>query len=93
MSTRALQRDLTINLRANRTQRSLIDSAAEVLGKKRSEFMLEVACREAGAVLADQHYFLLDEKTFKDFTAALDKPPAENARLRRLLTTKAPWDK
>ncbi len=85
-------RDVTINLRANSKQRALIDRAAETLGKNRSDFMLEVACREAGTVLLDRRFFLLDEKTYKRFTAALDKPPAENARLRRLLATKAPWE-
>ena len=50
------------------------------------------ACREAEAVLLDQRYFQLDEKAFKKFTAALDKPPAQNARLRKLFSAKAPWD-
>lgn len=85
-------RDVTINLRANRKQRAVIDRAAERLGKNRSDFMLEAACREAEAVLLDQRYFQLDEKEFKKFAAALDKPPSENPRLRRLFTTKAPWD-
>jgi uncharacterized protein (DUF1778 family) len=86
-------RDVTINLRANRRQRALIDRAAEALGKNRSDFMLEAACREAGAVLADRRFFLLDEKTYKRFTAALDKAPAANPRLRRLLASRAPWER
>ena len=84
-------RGVTINLRADERKRSLIDRAAEKLGKNRSEFMLEAACREATAVLLDQRFFLLDEKDYRRFTAALDKPPAENSRLRRLLRTKAAW--
>jgi uncharacterized protein (DUF1778 family) len=91
-SVRASVRDVTINLRANRKQRAVIDRAAETLGKNRSDFMLEAACREAEAVLLDQCYFQLDEKEFKRFAAALDKPPAENPRLRKLLATKAPWE-
>jgi uncharacterized protein (DUF1778 family) len=85
-------RGVTINLRADEVKRSLIDRAAERLGKNRSEFMLEAACREATAVLLDQRFFLLDEKAYKRFTAALDKLPAENRRLRRLLKTKAAWE-
>src|SRR2546428_12562111 len=84
-------RDVTINLRANRRQRALIDRAAEALGKSRSDFMLDAACREAGAVLADRRFFLLDEKVHRRFTAALDRPPTENPRLRRLLASRAPW--
>jgi uncharacterized protein (DUF1778 family) len=85
-------RDVTINLRANSRQRALIDRAADTLGKNRSDFMLEAACREAGTVLLDRRLFLLDEKAYKRFTAALDKSPAENVRLRRLLASKAPWE-
>ena len=91
-SVRAASRDVTINLRANRKQRAVIDRAAERLGKNRSDFMLEVACREAEAVLLDQRYFQLDDKAFKKFAAALDKPPAENARLRKLLSAKTAWE-
>ena len=57
-------RDVTINLRANQRQRALIDRAAETLGKNRSDFMLEAACREANAVLLDRRFFLPDEKAY-----------------------------
>jgi uncharacterized protein (DUF1778 family) len=83
-------RDVSINLRANQRQRALIDRAAETLGKNRSDFVLEVACREADAVLLDRRFFLLDEKAYKRFTAAPDKPPADNPKLRRLLGSRAP---
>ena len=87
------RRDMNINLRASRKQRSLIDRAAEALGKNRSDFMLEASCREAESVLLDRRYFALNAETFNEFTAALDSPPADNARLRRLLAENAPWDR
>lgn len=43
-----------INLRALAEQRDLIDQAARVLGKNRSDFMLEAACERAQAFY--QHY-------------------------------------
>ena len=86
-------RDVTINLRANKRQRALIDRAAEALGKNRSDFMLEAACREANATLLDRRFFLLDEKAYKRFAAVLDKRPADNPKLRRLLASKAPWER
>ena len=95
-ATRAKERqprDVSINLRANQRQRALIDRAAEALGKNRSDFMLEVTCREADAVLLDRRVFLLDEKAYKRFTAALDKSPGDNPKLRRLLTSKTPWER
>jgi len=82
-----------INLRADEAKRALIDRAAEAVGKNRSEFMLDAACREATGVLLDRTFFHLDEKTYKRFMAALEKPPTENPRLRRLLRSKSPWER
>ena len=46
-------RDAAINLRALPEQRDLIDHAASLLGKNRSDFMLEAACDRAQAVVLD----------------------------------------
>ena len=93
VTTEREERGVTINLRADRRKRALIDRAAERLGKNRSEFMLDAACREAVAVLLDQRFFLLNAKAYKQFTAALDKAPAKNGKLRRLLMEKAAWER
>ncbi len=85
-------RDVTINIRANRDQRDVIDQAAAVQGKSRSEFMLESAYQNAQDVLLDRCFFGFDESTFKQFLALLDAPPTGNEKLHALLTTKAPWD-
>lgn len=90
-STKA--RGESINLRVSSGQKSLIDRAARALGRNRSDFMLQTACREAENVLLDRRYFALSEEEFKRFTALLDKPPAANPRLARLLKTRARWDK
>jgi uncharacterized protein (DUF1778 family) len=86
-------RTRTINLRIADDRRALIDRAAEAAGKDRTEFMLDAATREATTVLLDQRYFQLDPDVFAKFTAALDAAPADNPRLRQLLTRKAPWEK
>lgn len=84
-------RDAAINLRALPQQRDLIDQAAQLLGKNRSDFMLEAACDKAQAVLLEQVFFNLDADKFKEFTAALDAPVQADAGLQRLLAVKAPW--
>lgn len=89
----ASKRDVMINIRARQQQRDLIDEAAAVLGKNRSDFMLETACREAEAVLLDRCVFALDEASWERFTALLDAPPRELPQLRKLLSTSAPWEK
>ncbi len=87
-----LGRTETINLRANHRQKVLIDRAAEALGRSRSEFMLDIACREAEAVLLDRHYFLLSDEAFTAFMSLLDEPQKVNVKLKNLLHTKAPWE-
>lgn len=84
-------RDAAINLRALPEQRDLIDQAASLLGKNRSDFMLEVACERAQAVLLDQVFFNLDADKFQQFTVLLDAPPSANPGLKRLMAVKAPW--
>jgi uncharacterized protein (DUF1778 family) len=81
-----------INLRVTRSQKALIDRAAEAQGRNRSDFMLDAACREAESVLLDQRYFNLDEEAYQRFIDLLDAPPTSNPGLTRLLKTKAPWD-
>ena len=84
-------RDAAINLRARPEQRDLIDQAASLLGKNRSDFMLEAACERAQAVVLDQVFFTLDAKRFEAFTALLDAPVKPSAGLERLMAVKAPW--
>lgn len=85
-------RDAAINLRALPEQRDLIDQAASLLGKNRSDFMLEAACERAQAVVLDQVFFSLDADKFRQFTALLDAPPGPNPGLERLMAVKAPWN-
>jgi uncharacterized protein (DUF1778 family) len=85
-------RDVTINIRAKQNQRDVIDRAAEVQGKSRSEFMLESSYQKAQEVLLERSFFGLDELKFKQFVALLDAPPTRDEKLRTLLKTKAPWD-
>jgi uncharacterized protein (DUF1778 family) len=84
---------VSINIRAKARQRDLIDQAADRLGRSRSDFMLEAACRQAEDVLLDQAFFTVDANTFEAFQALLDQPLPTTDKLRRLLKTKAPWDK
>lgn len=84
---------VSINIRAKARQRDLIDQAAERLGRSRSDFMLDAACCKAEDVLLDQAFFTVDASTFEQFQALLDRPLPATDKLRRLLKTKAPWDK
>lgn len=65
--------------------------ATALLGKNRSDFMLEAAC-DARSVLIDQVFFGLDAEKFQQFIAILDAPPQANNGIERLMAVKAPWE-
>jgi len=84
-------RDAAINLRALPEQRDLIDHAANLLGKNRSDFMLEASCDKAQAVVLNQVFFSLDDEKHREFTKLLDAPLAHNPGLERLMAVTPPW--
>ncbi len=86
-------RNESINLRVSKREKTLIDRAAKLLDRSRSDFMLEAACREAEALLLDQNHFSLSEEKLKRFMAMLDESPSDNVKLRKLLESKAPWER
>lgn len=82
-----------INLRTPPAQRELIDRAARLQGKSRTDFMLEASREKAEQVLLDQTLFTVTAKQYKAFVALMEAPLAENPALKRLLSKRAPWDK
>jgi uncharacterized protein (DUF1778 family) len=81
----------SINLRIEAQTRQLIDDAAAILGKTRTDFMVESARRQAIDVLLDQRLFVLDADRYDAFASALDNPPAPGSRLRSLLRRTPAW--
>ncbi len=92
-NSRAADTKGSINLRIETRTRQLIDDAAAVLGKTRTEFMIESARRQAIDVLLDQRLFVLDPERYDAFMRALDNPPAPGPKLRSLLRRVPAWDR
>ena len=83
----------TLKLRITAELRGLIDQAAGLAGKNRTDFVLDAARHIAEDALLDQTVFLADPGACKAFVVLLDAPPCPNDRFRRALRTAAPWDK
>jgi uncharacterized protein (DUF1778 family) len=81
-----------LNIRIKPATRNLIDRAAELLGKTRTDFMLEASERRAEEVLLDRTIFKVSPEIYAEFLARFDAPAQPNERLKRTMTTKAPWD-
>jgi uncharacterized protein (DUF1778 family) len=87
------RRDAIINVRLPAPTRELIDSAAAVMGKSRTDFVVESARQHAIDVLLDQRLFALDEGAYEAFVGILDNPPTPPQKLRDLFEEKAPWER
>lgn len=83
----------SINLRIEAQTRRLIDEAAALLGKTRTDFMIDGARALAIDVLLDQRLFALDADRYDAFVAALDTPPPPGPKLRALLRRIPAWER
>lgn len=81
----------SINLRIETQTRALIDEAAAVLGKTRTDFMIDSARALAVDVLLDRRLFALDDERYTAFVHALDHPPAPGPKLRALVRRTPAW--
>src|SRR5262245_19312929 len=81
-----------INIRISVADRNVIDQAAKLAGKSRSEFMLEASRRAAQETLLDATLLVVDRPIFNRFKAMLHAPPRSNKRLQALMRRQAPWD-
>jgi uncharacterized protein (DUF1778 family) len=82
-----------VNLRVRTETRSLIDRAASMLGRTRSDFMIEAARRAAEDAILDQTIIEVDRERYDQFIAALDRPPVPNAKLRSTMQATPLWEK
>ena len=55
--------------------------------------MLDAARQAAQDAVLDRTLFRLDPDRYDAFVALLDAPPAPNEKLKRLLSTPAPWER
>lgn len=74
------------NLRATPRQERLIKVAAERKGLNVTDFILESACEKAEEALSDQTRFVLNDKQWKAFMEALDRPPQVIPQIRKLFS-------
>lgn len=92
VSARGSARREALNIRIKPQVRELIDRAAELAGKNRTDFVLDAARRAAEDTLLDHTVFTVSPKAYREFLARLDAPPRPNRRLIKSIQTPAPWE-
>lgn len=91
--TSSANRRETLNIRIKPEDRMLIDRAAGLRGKNRSNFILDAARSAAEEVLCEQALIAVDPETYAKFLERLEMPPCPSERLRKTMQTLAPWEK
>lgn len=81
-----------LSMRLPEQDLAIIDRAAELRGRSRTDFVREAAVRAAEQVLLEQSTVRLAPVDFEAFKAALDAPPTAVPEMVRLLRRRAPWD-
>ncbi|RWC28266.1 DUF1778 domain-containing protein [Mesorhizobium sp.] len=79
-----------VNLRIREDMRILIDRAAKIRGKTRSDFMIDAAYRAAEDTLLDQALIKVDAESYRHYLDILDRPPGGEG-FARLMNASKPW--
>jgi len=87
-----MKSDIQLNLRAKESQRALIDAAAEILHKSRTDFILETVCQAAENVILDRRAFNFNDEQYAEFIDMLDAPVSDDPAIGKLLARKPQWD-
>ena len=81
-----------VDLRMTPDAKRTLMQAASAANKTLTEFLLDSGLHAAFETLADRRTFVLDDERWQAFVAELDRPPADNPRLRQLLNRKPAWE-
>jgi len=83
-------RSRAVNLRMREDVRALIDHAAKIQGKTRSDFMIDAARHAAEEALLDQALVIVETKSYQHYLEILDQPPSGEG-FTRLVNVSTPW--
>jgi uncharacterized protein (DUF1778 family) len=72
---------------------AIIDRAARLRGRSRTDFVRDAAVRAAEEVLMDTGPIRMSQDGFEAFMAALDAPAQPVPAMVDILRRKAPWEK
>lgn len=84
-------RDKQINIRATDEERAVIDYAASLVNKNRTDFILERAVNEARNIILDQKVFILDDARYQAFIEQLEAPVQNTEGRQRLMDVEPEW--
>lgn len=92
MSRAAHRKDHPLSMRLPDSDLAIIDRAAQLRGRSRTEFMRDAAVRAAEEAIMDTNLLRVSPEAFDAFVAMLDAPAKPVPALTELMRRPAPWD-
>jgi uncharacterized protein (DUF1778 family) len=92
MAVKADRKDYPISMRLPEADIAIIDRAASLRGRSRTDFVREAAVRAAEDTLLDNRLIRMSEEGFADFVSALSMPAAPVPEMVELAKRRAPWE-
>jgi uncharacterized protein (DUF1778 family) len=92
MATNAERKEHPISMRLPEADIAMIDRAAGLRGRSRTDFVREAAVRAAEDVLMENRLIRMSSEGFADFVAALSGPPSAVPEIVELAARPAPWE-
>jgi len=93
MPRAAHRKDHPLSMRLPDTDLAIIDRAAQLRGRSRTEFMRDAAVRAAEDAIMENTLIRVSPDAFKAFVAALDAPAKPVPEMVELLKRPTPWEK
>ena len=92
MASRAKRKDHPLSMRLPETDIAIIDRAADLRGRSRTDFVREAAVRAAEAVVMESTLIRMSPKGFDAFMSAITAPATVVPETVEVLKRKAPWE-
>lgn len=91
--SRAVRKDHPLSMRLPASDIAIIDRAANLRGRSRTDFVREAAVRAAEEAIIDSAVIRMSSAGFKAFADAISGPAKPVAKMVAMLKRKAPWER
>ena len=92
MALTTQRKDHPLSIRLPDADIAIIDRAANLRGRSRTEFMRDAAVRTAEEVIMENTVIRMSPEGFSAFVDLLDRPAKPVAEMVELLKRPAPWE-
>ena len=92
MDAKARRKEHPISMRLPEADIAIIDRAAALRGRSRTDFVREAAVNAAEDVLMESRLIRMSKAGFASFVAALSQPARPAPELVALMKRPAPWE-